>query len=187
MKTCLFGLCVLAAACSGAGLDSPASPSSAAALAGVAQVGSAAREAQSRGGTELPFQGSYTMSSHCTVNCPPTIPPDTFQVQAEGNGTATHLGRFTLAATDNIVILSARSTGTWVLTAANGDQIFATTAGGEVPNEGVVRLQATITGGTGRFAGASGTFAVEFSQEIDFVAGTATGAGSFEGHLNLAK
>jgi len=46
---------------------------------------------------------------------------------------------------------------------------------------------ATIVGGTGRFAGATGTVTILWSSAIDFAAGTSSGSGSFEGHVNLKK
>ena len=84
---------------------------------------------------------------------------------------------------------TATSTGTFHLTAANGDQLFATTAGGEdqftPPNVSHVTVVATITGGTGRFASATGTFTVERTATINFAAGTSTATGSFEGYINF--
>jgi hypothetical protein len=83
------------------------------------------------------------------------------------------------------------STGTFRLTAANGDQLFTETAGRETefipPNISKVTLNARIVEGTGRFAGATGTFTVQRTEAIDFAASSATGSGSFEGHLNLNK
>ena len=44
----------------------------------------------------------------------------------------------------------------------------------------------TIENGTGRFAGATGTFTMVTVDTIDFAnGGTATGYGSFEGRINL--
>jgi hypothetical protein len=92
---------------------------------------------------------------------------------------------------DVVDIATATSTGTMVFTAANGDVLRTTTAGGEVgftpPNIGSVRLLATITEGTGRFAGATGTLEVRFTQVIDFVNATAEVSGSIDGVLNLNK
>ena len=44
-------------------------------------------------------------------------------------------------------------------------------------------LVATIVGGTGRFAGAAGTFTMEQTSIIDFATGTSSGSGSFDGAI----
>jgi hypothetical protein len=82
------------------------------------------------------------------------------------------------------------STGTIDFTAANGDRLHTTTAGGQdgftPPNVSSVRVLATITGGTGRFAGATGTLTVRFIQEIDYANATGeVGSGSLDGVINL--
>jgi len=88
-----------------------------------------------------------------------------------------------------VSLANSTSTGTFNLTAANGDQLFATTAGGQdqftPPNVSHVTLVATIVGGTGRFASATGTFTVERTATINFAAGTSTAVGSFDGHISL--
>jgi len=182
MRRIVLGICVLAAACGGKGLDSPTSPTSAA---------SSAAQTHAQGGTVLPFSGSYTFTTAATFNCPPTCPPTIFVSTGALTGTATHLGQFTGTSVDNVDIAAATSTGTLRLTAANGDQLFATTAGGEdqfvPPNVSHVTLVATISGGTGRFADATGTFTIRFIQTIDFVAATSNGPGSFEGQISLNK
>ena len=110
-------------------------------------------------------------------------------IQGTGEGNATHLGRFTMTVADVVTLATATSSGTLTFTAANGDQLFATTAGGEdqftPPNVSHVTQLATIIGGTGRFASATGTFTMERTGIIDFAAGTSTSIGSFDGHINL--
>ncbi len=84
-----------------------------------------------------------------------------------GTGTATHIGRFTIVEPNNSIERNADGsltiTGTAIITAANGDEIFATHSG-EVKflDNGMAQVTAefTITGGTGRFAGATGSFEV---------------------------
>jgi hypothetical protein len=71
------------------------------------------------------------------------------------------------------------------LTAANGDQLSGTWDGeGEFVESGVVRFteDATIDAGTGRFAGATGTFTIVRSETI----ANASGSGTFDGHINLS-
>jgi hypothetical protein len=86
-------------------------------------------------------------------------------VDATGSGNATHLGLFTyrLQAELHIPTLSASTSAT--LVAANGDSIFGEGWGQGTPTgtPGIVSIVETytITGGTGRFAGATGDFTVE--------------------------
>jgi hypothetical protein len=111
------------------------------------------------------------------------------RVTGEGKGEATLVGAFTLTETDVIDLEARTGTGTFNVTAANGDQLFATTVGRETefvpPNISHVTLAATVVGGTGRFAGATGAFTVQFVQALDEANNSASTVGSFEGHLNL--
>ena len=189
MRPIILSLCVFATGCSGQSLHSPTSPTSAttALLGSERPDGSAQTQAQN--GSSLPFEGSFTGQTSGTVNCPPTCPPTTLTVRGTEEGTATHLGRFTAAVEEVVDTATATGSGTIEFTAANGDRLLATTVGGEdgftPPNISHIKETATITGGTGRFAGASGTFTIRFTQIIDFANGTATVSGSFEGHINL--
>ena len=137
-------------------------------------------------GTELPLRGSYTISTSGVFT-----PPTTLTINGTATGVASHLGRFTATTADVVNTTTETSTGTFALTAANGDQLFATTAGGQdqfiPPNISHVTLVATIAGGTGRFAGATGTFAIRLISVVDFATATSSGSGSFEGHVNLNK
>ena len=53
------------------------------------------------------------------------------------------------------------------------------------PNESHVQAVATIAGGTGRFANASGTLVIEYVQFIDFDNHEAAGAGTVDGFIDL--
>ena len=68
--------------------------------------------------------------------------------------------------------------------AANGDTLTATFAGAAMPTADptvlAIEEHATITGGTGRFAGATGSFTTE--RLYDTVAGTTIGY--FEGTIS---
>ena len=79
--------------------------------------------------------------------------------------------------------------GKFTFIAANGDQLSGTFVGEGVfmpPNTVTRTERATIENGTGRFAGATGTFTMVTVDTIDFAnGGTATGYGSFEGRINL--
>lgn len=143
-----------------------------------------AADAQAQSATALPFHGSYTLETSAVVT-----PPTTLTISGTATGHAAHLGRFAATFVDVVDMTNATSTGTITLTAANGDQLFATTAGGEEqfvpPNVSHVALLATITGGTGRFAAATGTFTIHSIGVIDFATGTSSGSASFDGHINF--
>jgi hypothetical protein len=82
-------------------------------------------------------------------------------VDVTGTGHATHLGNFTTHYRECFVPATGAVTdGSFTLTAANGDTIFGA-YGGQVSPTGDLNVFAyddpgVITGGTGRFAGASG-------------------------------
>ena len=73
------------------------------------------------------------------------------------------------------------STGAATFTAANGDTLTATVAGQATPTGpttlSIVEIY-TITGGTGRFAGATGNFTLESTLEQTTGVSTGTFSGS---------
>ena len=180
MRSFILALCLSAAACSGGGLESPVSPTSAA---------TAPTMPAATAGHELPFRGTFTLTTRGSFNCPPTCPPTILTIEGIQNGTATNLGRFTAVSVDVVNIATTEATGTLDFTAANGDQLRTTTVSHEEaftpPNISTVSGIATIVGGTGRFAGATGSFTYRYTGVIDFANGTSSGAGSYEGHINL--
>jgi hypothetical protein len=187
MRTVVVGACMLAAACSGQGLDSPTAPS------GSTGIPFASRHIQAQSGSELPFHGSFTGSSFSCFR-DGTCPPGTLIITQHVTGEATHLGQFTAVAVstgDFPPTGPPTATGTWDFISANGDRLSATTIGGEdqfiPPNISHVSATATIVGGTGRFAAATGTFTIRFVSTIDFASATASATGSFEGHINLNR
>ena len=170
MRLIYLGLCLLVTAGSSNSLTSPASPTT---------TGSRLAHTEAHDGTELPFGGSFTTATE--------VPPPSAYATAEGM--ATHLGRFsaTIAAAVNP---DGTSTGTFTFTAANGDQLSGTFVGEGVflpPNTARITEVATIQDGTGRLAGATGTFTMVRFDTIDFPTGKATGYGTFEGQINLNK
>lgn len=72
-----------------------------------------------------------------------------------GHGQATHLGRYTTTETVLYNPLDGTLVGTRVIVAANGDQLYADVAGAFTSPTTAVGTD-TFTGGTGRFADASG-------------------------------
>lgn len=108
----------------------------------------------------VPFKGMFTVSvNNNTIT---------------GTGEGTHIGRFTIIAyhnDENFPFL----TGTGTITAANGDQLFITRSGyvEDIGNGNTrVTLANTITGGTGRFSGATGSFTTISLSNNDTAIGT---------------
>jgi hypothetical protein len=99
---------------------------------------------------QVPFKGS---AEGAVANASPDPGGVVLTVLAEG--IATHLGRFSR---EEIVLFNPTTgtlTGHVVYTAANGDQLFGTVVGGFI-SPGTATGTYTFTGGTGRFANATG-------------------------------
>ena len=106
-------------------------------------------------------------------------------VRKNGTGNATQLGWFTVDIPHLVDLTASTGIGTYTFTAANGDTLTADFTGlatPTVPPSSVVSIveTAVITGGTGRFAGATGSFIV--TGWFDFA--TNSGTGSFEGTVS---
>jgi hypothetical protein len=104
-------------------------------------------------------------------------------VDREGRGTATHLGTYTEHVTEQVNVLTMSSTGASTFTAANGDTLTASISGQATPTSpGVLSIVEvyTITGGTGRFAGASGTLTLESTLDL----ATGISSGTFSGAVD---
>jgi hypothetical protein len=104
-------------------------------------------------------------------------PPGTLVVHGNGTGIATQIGQFTVTWQATVDLSNGSATGSFAFTATNGDIIFATDSGQAEPTDsGLTRIVEinTITGGTGRFAGAKGTFTVE--RLLDSATGFTAGA-----------
>jgi hypothetical protein len=130
-------------------------------------------------GEEVPFKGSLEGIVTITPLTPPFV-----QVDIEASGKATHLGKFTVEIPHVVNRTNSTASGSYEFTAANGDMLFAEFTGQAMPTAtpGVLYIEetATITGGTGRFAGATGSFEIE--RWFDTIAGTTTG--TFEGTIS---
>ena len=153
-------ICALCAACSQS--VSPTSPTSA---PGRSATGSSAQLV-----ADVPLKGQFDG----TVSVTPLDFPFA-QVNVSATGQATHLGRFTIEIPHVVNFVTSSATGTMTLTAANGDMLTASFLGqAQVAGSLVTIVEtATVTGGTGRFADASGSFTV--NRLFDRAAGTTQG------------
>ena len=127
---------------------------------------------------QVPFSGSIQGSETDVFQ-----PPATLSVNGSGTGIATQLGQFTLTWSVTVNLSNRTSIGSYRLIAANGDSIFTTLVGQGEPTDtpGVSRIVEinTITGGTGRFDGAKGSFTLE--RLVDLTTGFTSG--SFHGTI----
>ena len=140
-------------------------------------AGSLASVAASATAAETPFKGTVNAVETGTVVFPIR------SLEREGTGTATYLGRYTEHVTLQINLLTSHSIGAATFTAANADTLTATVEGQATPaSPGVLSIVEvyTITGGTGRFADATGSFTLESTLD------TATGvsSGTFNGAID---
>ena len=127
---------------------------------------------------QVPFRGSIQAVETFDVQFP------TLFAHGSGTGRATHLGRFAVTYEFEINIPAATGTGPAHFVAANGDSLFTEVTGqanptGDPDFSFIVETH-TITGGTGRFAGATGSFTVE--RLISLATGITSG--SFDGTIS---
>jgi hypothetical protein len=113
-------------------------------------------------------------------------PPTKISVDGSLTGTATQLGQFTLTYKVTVNLADGSATGSAVLTTANGDTISTTLIGQGIPVNGSTTLNRiveinTITAGTGKFAGAKGSFITH--RMIDLASGLTFG--SLHGAITL--
>jgi hypothetical protein len=138
---------------------------------------SLASVAVSAAAAETPFKGTVNAVETGTVVFPTRF------LDREGTGTATYLGRYTEHVVMEINIPTMTSTGTATFTAANGDTLFADDVG-QATRTGPTTLSIvevyTITGGTGRFADATGSFTLKST--VDQVTGVSSG--TFSGAID---
>jgi hypothetical protein len=109
--------------------------------------------------TLVPFQA--TVFEHYTLS---VCAPHTVCITAHGTGQATHLGELTESATVQVDINPADAvngcspeTRNTTLVAANGDEITMSATGCGYSATNSARDSYVVTGGTGRFQGASGS------------------------------
>jgi hypothetical protein len=130
-------------------------------------------------GDQVPFKGRLDGIVTITPLAPPFV-----SVLIEGTGNATQLGHFEVSIPHLVDRSTSIAVGSYEFTAANGDTLTADFVGHAVPSgvPGVLYIveTATITGGTGRFADATGSFISE--RLFDTTTGTITGF--FEGTIS---
>jgi hypothetical protein len=136
-------------------------------------------------GDQVPFKG--TVSGNIPADMGPPVPGSggcVFSFTVTNAGNATHLGPFTGTANFIPNVCDGSFTGTFHWIAANGDSISGPFFGQLIPTAtpGVFDNieTAIITGGTGRFAGATGMFTL--AGQTNFV--TASFVFSMEGTIS---
>jgi len=166
---CLCGVTLASVGCAD-GLRGLTGPS------GGTAASSHAVEARADAGV-VPFHGSLEATETETGSFP------VLSVTLVGTGTATHLGAFTVASAFQFDVRTLAGHGSQTFTAANGDRLSADVTGQGAIANGVVTIveTAVITGGTGRFADATGGFTTHRS----LVQAAGTSSGSFDGTLDL--
>jgi hypothetical protein len=145
-------------------------------------VGPELRSSKAAAPKMVPFKGRLTYQSTAPVPLERCASGE-IGMSLTKAGNATHLGRFTVAASQCLdPATGAITKGEAVFTAANGDQVFATQSGRVTGSPPVFafELDYTVTGGTGRFAGASGSI----HATGDFDVRTGGGTASLEGVIS---
>jgi hypothetical protein len=153
----------------------------------VAVIGlTGAAPAAAKADASVPFKGS---SAQQAVSAAP-VPGDPTRVfvVTEGEGHMTHLGHFTFVSPHFSGLLDFSIDGTQNFTAANGDQVFADITGFLEPvftEDGRLLLigdvHGTVTGGTGRFENATGTYTFH----LVFDTATLASTGEFDGAISF--
>ncbi|MCI0541619.1 MAG: hypothetical protein L0Z50_40995 [Verrucomicrobiales bacterium] len=123
-----------------------------------------------------PFKGSAEALELYDLQLP------TLFVDASGSGHATHLGQFTYTYEAIVNFPAGTAVGSACFIASNGDAIFAefTGLGQATGTLSFIVEKFTITGGTGRFEGATGSFTME--RLLNLVTGETEGA--FKGTIS---
>src|ERR1051325_11771406 len=177
---CLCGVILAASACTD-GVAIPARPSARILTGSASQAttpaGTSTLETLAAGA--LPFHGSLDAIDTDSVAFP------FLSVHLTGTGTATFLGNYAATFDFRVDLRTPTSpaVGSFTLTAANGDTLFGDLVGRASIANGIATVieTATITGGTSRFAQATGSFTVMRT----VVQATGISSGSFDGTIDL--
>jgi hypothetical protein len=118
-------------------------------------------------GAQVPFKGADAGEwGEGTHSCGALFP-----VFVETSGQATHVGNYSYSSRECVNFANSTYSGTWELTAANGDTLAGTYAGTfEIVGSNIEYEQENaVDGGTGRFAAADGSFHVSgIASVVDF-------------------
>jgi len=109
-------------------------------------------------GEQVPLKGGYEGEDIGTLVAPPIV-----SAKVTAAGRATLLGRFTYVQVVTVNTATGMGSGSFQITAANGDTVYGSVVGqARMTAPGVLTIleTATIEGGTGRFEGATGSFDV---------------------------
>lgn len=127
----------------------------------------AANRVPAKAAEERPFEGRIEGRAIASPSADPAI----YVGGTKAAGKGTHVGKFSKVTTDTLNLLTGQLQGAFTMTTANGDLLTGTYDGTmlfdalPVPGGNPVGftwvLQAKITGGTGRFSNASGSFVFE--------------------------
>jgi len=117
----------------------------------------------------VPFKGTFQGQDAHDILAPGAT---SVVIRTTATGVGTRLGRFSLnrEVTANLLNFAAAGSADWV--AANGDSIYTTVVGqaelSDLPG-GFLKVTEihTITGGTGRFTRAQGSFTVELFHKLE--------------------
>jgi len=117
-------------------------------------------------------------------------PPTQIAIDGDVSGIATPFGQFTVAYKATVSLPIGSSTGSAQLTAANEDKLFTTIVGlgiaiPDMPGLNTIVEINTITGGTGRFVGITGSFTVERLVNLADLANVPT-YGTLTGNITVA-
>jgi hypothetical protein len=146
-------------------------------LAGIAMLITSCHKEDNHHKKTVPLKGEFVTSVSVIV---PPSPGVLEQIRVTGTGSGTPFGKATFESNIkvDITVSPEITSGTDTITAENGDQIFSTISG-YVPGPDAngnyqVFNTHTITGGSGKYAGATGTYKVTSKGNIKSFTGTAT-------------
>jgi hypothetical protein len=135
---------------------------------------------------ERPFKGRITGQFVATP-----VPGSTIYLSAaQAIGNASHLGAFTKLTSDTFEAATGEVDGSFTMTVANGDHLTGVYGGlfvfGDTPGTFSWVLTATITGGSGRFSAATGTFVFTANGHATITDGVVHGnyTETFDGTIN---
>ena len=168
---------LILAACSTA--DLPTTPSSIHGAAAPRTGEAAARASVSR-----------PLSGRCTTFVTRLAPPPIEVQRIEYTCRVSHLGLVHAVVTQTVDVATGALSSTGTFVAANGDELGVSFDGTAVldftdPTDATVTFQGTqeFSGGTGRFADASGTAELNGTAGVNLLTGAGTGEFTFEGVL----